>query len=70
MFLSSFRQNANAKIANNTCYQDTIVIQIAKKLQVTEKKKLITFLKSAPKICQEQLKNCKKHEKKNFCRLV
>ena len=25
---SLFRQNANAKIDNNTCYQDTIVIPI------------------------------------------
>ena len=50
MFLSSFRQNADAKIAASTCYQDTIiVIQITIKLDVTEKK-LITFLKSAPKI--------------------
>ena len=38
MFLSSFRQNANAKIASNTSYQDTIVIQITKKLDVKEKK--------------------------------
>ena len=38
MFLSSFRQNANAKIATAKCYQDTIVLQIIKKLDVTEKK--------------------------------
>ena len=36
MFLSSFRQNANAKIATTTCYQDTIVLQITKKLDVIE----------------------------------
>ena len=39
MFLSSFKQNSNAKIATTTCYQDTIVIQITKKLNVTEEKK-------------------------------
>ena len=31
MFSSLFRQNANAKIANNTFYQDTIVTQITKR---------------------------------------
>ena len=46
-FLSSFRQYANAEIATTTCHQDTIVIQITKELEVTEKKKLTTFLKSA-----------------------
>ena len=37
MFLSSFRQNANAKIAITTCYQDTIVIHITKELDITGK---------------------------------
>ena len=37
MFMSSFRQNATAKIAIIPCYQDTIVMQITKKLDVTEK---------------------------------
>ena len=46
MFLSS----ANAKIAATACYQDTILIQITKKLDVKKKKKLMTFLKSAPQI--------------------
>ena len=62
MFLSSYRQNAKAKIASTTRYQDTIAI--TKKLDVTEKK-LITFLNQHLKISQEQLKNRKKHEK-NF----
>ena len=46
MFLSSFGQNSKAKIAAITRYQDGIIKQIIKKLDVTEKK-LITFLKSA-----------------------
>ena len=37
MFLSSFGQNSKSKIAAITCYQDGIVIQIIKKLDVTEK---------------------------------
>ena len=48
MFLSSFRQNTNANIGTITCYQDTIVMQIPKKLNVTQKTNNI-FEISAPK---------------------
>ena len=37
MLLSLIRQNANAKISTIVRYQDTIVTQITKKLDVTEK---------------------------------
>ena len=37
MFLSSFGQNSKAKNAAITCYQDGIIKQIIKKLDVTEK---------------------------------
>ena len=47
MFLSSIKQNAKAKNANNLCYPDTIVTQITKTLDVTEKK-LMIFLNLAP----------------------
>ena len=49
IFLSSFRQNANAKISTTTCYQDKIVMQITQKLDVT-KKTNYSFEISAPKL--------------------
>ena len=52
MFLSLFTQKSKAKIANNASYYDTIVIQITKKLDVTEKKTKNIFEISALKLAK------------------